>query len=290
MEMGLIQLVVLFVSVNFELMAQKSSDIRIMTCNIRYENPWDTGAISWANRKTFILSTIQYHKADIIGMQEVLHSQLLFFDSAMRDFSHVGVGREDGKEKGEYAPIFYDHNRFELLKDSVFWLSPTPDNVSKGWDAALERICTWAKLKDKRNGKVFFVFNTHFDHLGVQAREESAKLILRQIARIAGNAPVLLTGDFNTAEETKPIGILTGKLKEPDPHLYDAMHLSALPHHGSIKTFCGFRVKDGVIGERIDYIFVSVKISVLKHATLTDFTGDHFPSDHFPVISDVNLH
>jgi endonuclease/exonuclease/phosphatase family metal-dependent hydrolase len=269
--------------------AQKTAPVRVMTYNIRYENPWDTGAISWSARKSFILSTIQFHRAGIIGMQEVLHSQLLYFDSAMKDFSHVGVGREDGKEKGEYAPIFYNRNLFECLADNTFWLSPTPDKVSKGWDAALERICTWAKLKDKRNGNVFFVFNTHFDHMGVKAREESARLIVAQIKRIAGKSPVILAGDFNTAEATAPVYILTGNDQESDDVLYDAMRRSELPHHGSYKTFCGFNVKDGVIGDRIDYIFVSWKISVLSHSTLTDFTGDHFPSDHFPVMSEVEM-
>ena len=272
-----------------DVVAQKTASIRVMTYNIRYENQWDTGAISWASRKDFILSTIQFHKADIIGMQEVLHSQLQFFDSSLKDFSHVGVGREDGKEKGEYAPVFFNADLFEQLKDSVFWLSPTPGQVSKGWDAELERICTWVKLKDRRNGKIFYVFNTHFDHIGVKAREESAGLILYQVKRIAGDAPVILTGDFNTAEETVPIQVLTGKAGQNNFFLFDAMRISKLPHHGSVKTFCGFNLKDGVIGDRIDYIFVTKNVSVLSHATLTDFTGDHFPSDHFPVMSEVRV-
>lgn len=260
-----------------------------MTYNIRYENAGDTGVISWTNRKEFVRSTILFHKADIIGMQEVLRSQLVFFDSTLKDFSHVGVGREDGKEKGEYAPVFFKHTMFTEIADSTFWLSPTPDHVSKGWDAALERICTWVKLKDKRTGKLFFVFNTHFDHIGENARAESAALLLKQIKRIAGELPVILTGDFNTFENTTPISILTGKTGPHDYALSDAMHISALPHHGSYKTFCGFNVMKGVIGDRIDYIFVSHHFSVRSHATLTDFTGNHFPSDHFPVISEINL-
>ncbi|MCX6291197.1 MAG: endonuclease/exonuclease/phosphatase family protein [Bacteroidetes bacterium] len=265
----------------------ESPAIRVMTYNIRYENQWDTGSISWANRKDFITSSILFHKAGIIGMQEVLHSQLLYFESSLKDFSHVGAGREDGKEKGEYAPVFFNHTIFEKLQDSLFWLSSTPSVVSKGWDAALERICTWVKLKDKRSGKIFFVFNTHFDHLGEKAREESAKLILEQIRRIAGDAPVILTGDFNTAEQTIPIDIITGKESKGEFKLHDAMHASKLPHHGSYKTFCGFNLAKGVIGDRIDYIFVTRNFTVLSHATLTDFSGDHFPSDHFPVISEL---
>jgi endonuclease/exonuclease/phosphatase family metal-dependent hydrolase len=272
----------------FALSAQTPS-LKIMTYNIRYANTIDTGAISWTNRSPFILSTILFHKADIIGMQEVLHVQIAFFDSALKDFSHVGVGREDGKEKGEYAPIYFNHTLFERLQDSTFWLSPTPERVSKGWDAALERICTWVKLKDKRTGQLFFVFNTHFDHIGEWARAESAKLILKQIYRIAGTQPVILTGDFNTAEDTPPIHIITGRTEAQTFKLLDAMHHSRLPHHGSYKTFCGFNLKNGVIGDRIDYIFVSKDFDVLSHATLTDFKEDHFPSDHFPVFSELKL-
>jgi endonuclease/exonuclease/phosphatase family metal-dependent hydrolase len=269
--------------------ARDRETIKVMTYNIRYENNGDTGTTSWSQRKKFILSSMMCHKAGIIGMQEVLHSQLMFFDSSLKDFDQVGVGREDGKEKGEYAPVFYNRNLFEKLQDSVFWLSPTPGVVSKGWDAALERICTWVKLRDRISGKIFFVFNTHFDHMGVKAREESAKLILEEIQRIAGDRPVILTGDFNTAEDTTPIHAITETKSDGKPILYDAMHISKLPHHGSYKTFCGFHVKDGVIGDRIDYIFVSKQFTVLTHATITDFTGDTFPSDHFAVVAETQL-
>jgi endonuclease/exonuclease/phosphatase family metal-dependent hydrolase len=267
----------------------ESPVLRVITYNIRYENQADTGTISWSNRKPFILSTILFHQADIIGMQEVLHSQLVYFDSALNNFSHAGVGREDGKEKGEYAPIYFNKNVFDLLQDSTFWLSSTPEIVSKGWDAALERICTWLKIKDKRNGKIFFVFNTHFDHQGIQAREESAKLLLQQMHRIAGELPVILTGDFNTPEKTKPIESITGKNSKNTYFLYDAMYRSDLPHHGSYTTFCGFNVLKGIIGDRIDYIFTSRHFSILNHATLTDFKEGHFPSDHFPVFSTLKL-
>jgi len=281
----------LFSSLAISLRAQpavnRRSAVRVMTYNIRYENSGDTGAISWQHRKEFILSTIEFHKPGIIGMQEVLHSQLLYFDSALVTYGHVGVGREDGKEKGEYAPIFYDRSRYQLQADSTFWLSQTPDQVSRGWDAALERICTWVKLSERRSGRTFFVFNTHFDHRGAGAREESAKLLLREIRRIAGDNAVVLTGDFNSEPASAPITALTGRDENGIPLLSDAMTISETPHHGSVPTFCGFNVRDGIAGGRIDYIFVSHHFSVRMHATLTDFTGDHFPSDHFPVMSEV---
>jgi endonuclease/exonuclease/phosphatase family metal-dependent hydrolase len=270
-------------------MKPKQAPIQVMTYNIRYAGAADLGPVNWNNRKAFVRSIMEYHQPDIIGMQEVVHSQLMYFDSTLKGFAHVGVGRDDGKQAGEYSPVFFNASLFEMLRDSTFWLSPTPSTPSKGWDAALPRVCTWVELKDRRSGKEFFVFNTHFDHVGVQAREESAKLILRQIARIAGTAPVILFGDFNSEEDSKPIRWINGKEDPAQFHLMDAMKISRQPHHGSYQTFCGFEVKKGIAGGHIDYIFVSPQWSVLSHATLTDFEGDHFPSDHFPVQSEMEL-
>lgn len=279
---------IIFVSASVP-MKPKQVPIRVMTYNIRYTGATDSGPVNWNNRKAFVRSIMEYHQADIIGMQEVVHSQLLYFDSTLKGFAHVGVGRDNGKEAGEYSPVFYNSSLFEMLRDSTFWLSPTPSTPSKGWDAALPRVCTWVELKDRRNGKKFFVFNTHFDHVGVQAREESAKLILRQIARIAGASPFILTGDFNSEEDSKAIRLINGKDNPTQFHLLDAMNISRQLHHGSYQTFCGFEVKKGITGGHIDYIFVSPQWSVLSHATLTDFEGDYFPSDHFPVLSEMEL-
>lgn len=279
---------IIFVSASVP-MKPKQVPIRVMTYNIRYAGATDSGPVNWNNRKAFVRSIMEYHQADIIGMQEVVHSQLLYFDSTLKGFAHVGVGRDNGKEAGEYSPVFYNASLFEMLRDSTFWLSPTPSTPSKGWDAALPRVCTWVELKDRRNGKKFFVFNTHFDHVGVQAREESAKLILRQIARIAGTSPFILTGDFNSEEDSKAIRLINGKDDPTQFHLLDAMNISRQLHHGSYQTFCGFEVKKGITGGHIDYIFVSPQWSVLSHATLTDFEGDYFPSDHFPVLSEMEL-
>ncbi|HUM48402.1 MAG TPA: endonuclease/exonuclease/phosphatase family protein [Chitinophagales bacterium] len=262
----------------------------VMTYNIRYAGAADTGVIKWDRRKFFISSIIRYHQPDIIGLQEVTVSQLLYFDSTLTNFSHAGVGRDDGKQGGEFSPVFFNNNLYEHLGDSTFWLSPTPQQPSRGWDAALPRICTWVKLKDRKSGTVFYVFNTHFDHVGITARQESAKLLLRQINRIAGGLPVILTGDFNSEESAVPIGILTGAKEKRSNALFDAMHISKIPHHGSYATFCGFEVKRGIAGGHIDYIFVSAGIEVLTHATLTDFEGSHFPSDHFPAMSELQLH
>lgn len=269
--------------------AEEFPVLRIMTYNIRYAGAADTGVIKWDHRKKFITSIIRYHHPDIIGLQEVTARQINYFDSTLKDFSYAGVGRDDGKEGGEFSPVFFNKKRYEKMADSTFWLSPTPQQPGKGWDAALPRICTWVKLKDRESKMIFFVFNTHFDHIGKVAREESARLLLRQIYRIAGKSPVILTGDFNSEEKDTPIRILTG-LSELSVYAFsDAMYISRLPHHGSIPTYCGFDIREGIAGGRIDYIFVSAGISVRNHATLTDFEGSHFPSDHFPVISELQL-
>lgn len=263
--------------------------MKVMTYNIRYAGAADTGVIKWNHRKYFISSIIRYHEPDIIGMQEVTAVQLRYFDSTLNNFSHAGAGRDDGRQGGEFSPVFFNSKLYEHLAGSTFWLSPTPQQPSKGWDAALPRICTWVKLKDRRTATVFYVFNTHFDHVGATARKESAKLLLRHIHRIAGEMPVILMGDFNSEESDVPIDILTAVNEKQGNAFSDAMKISKTPHHGSNSTFCGFDVKQGIIGGRIDYIFVSADIKVLTHATLTDFKGDHFPSDHFPVMSEVTL-
>lgn len=263
--------------------------MKVMTYNIRYAGAADTGVISWNHRKQFINSILRYHQPDIIGFQEVTFSQLQYLDSTLQNFHHAGVGRDDGRKAGEYSPVFFNHLLYEHLADSTFWLSPTPQHSGKGWDAALPRICTWVKLRDRRSSLIFYVFNTHFDHVGTIARTESARLLLRQIGRIAGKAPVILTGDFNSEEKDLPVSIITGKKEKSTCYLDDAMLVSRLPHHGSHETFCGFDVKKGIAGGRIDYIFISPGIQVLNHATLTDFEGSHFPSDHFPVMCELQL-
>jgi len=265
------------------------SPFRVMTYNLRYDNP-DDGADNWRFRKDFIVSMIRYHGPRIFGVQEGLVNQVHDLAMALPDYKWCGVGRDDGKEAGEFSAIFFDSSRFQLRSDSTFWLSPTPDTPSKGWDAALNRIVTWARLKDKQSGADFYVFNTHFDHLGVTAREESAKLLLREIRRIAKNLPVIVTGDFNSSDTESPYSVLTAKSGDAGLHLEDALKICSAPHHGPLKTYAGFDVHKGIIGERIDFVFVSEGARVLKHATLSDFMStERFPSDHLPVLVELQL-
>jgi endonuclease/exonuclease/phosphatase family metal-dependent hydrolase len=194
----------------------------------------------------------------------------------LNGFDYFGVGRDDGKEKGEYTAIFYDTDALKLIQQQTFWLSTTPDKPSKAWDAALPRVCTWAELEVKSSGQRFYVFNTHFDHVGVEARKQSVSLILEVIKRQAGNAPVVLMGDFNFEPDKAPYAVATSMLR-------DSRKISASKPYGPEATFNGFGF-DKRPERRIDYIFVNDQLRTLNYATLSDSRDMRYPSDHFPVI------
>lgn len=267
-----------------------SSDtsIRVMTFNIRFDNPAD-GANAWQNRNDHVVSMIRFHKADIAGLQEALYGQIDFLTSRLTEFAWIGVGRDDGDRAGEYSPIFYRTDRFLLLEHGTFWCSETPDQPGLGWDAACNRIVTYGKFKELDSRKNFYVFNTHFDHIGEQARLNSAKLLLRKIAEIAGNHPVIVTGDFNADAESEVYKLLTSEngIAEGD-QLYNSEQLATFPHHGPEGTFTGFdtRVEPK---KPIDFIFIRNKENVLYHGTLSDRFEGLYPSDHMPVLAEVML-
>ncbi|MBP1648548.1 MAG: hypothetical protein H6Q30_1993 [Bacteroidetes bacterium] len=261
--------------------------LRIMTYNIRYDNPGD-GINSWSQRKEFISSLMLFHGADIVCIQEGLIQQVRYLHDVLEGFDYCGVGRDDGKEAGEFSAIFYRKGMFDLLADSTLWLSPTPSLPSKGWDAALPRIVTWASFRLKSGGRSFFVFNTHFDHMGEIARRESARLLTAQIPRIAGISPAILAGDFNSGEKDSAYQILLRPVSGSPP-LKDSYIISRLPHHGVAPTFFGFDARTQDPGQRIDYVFVSGGVTVMRHGTLTDFRDGRFPSDHLPVLVELKL-
>ena len=264
----------------------QAESVRVMTFNIRYPNP-DDGVDYWPNRKDMVASMIRFHQADIIGVQEAFRFQLDELTALLPGFSWYGLCRTDGRispePDNEFSAIFYRKERFDLLDSGTFWLSESPDQPgSVGWDAALPRIASWVQFRDKANGRVFYHFNTHFDHLGTQARQESARLIRKQIQAIAGDGAVLLTGDFNCIPTDEPYRIIT----EQGSGLADALFQSQTPHHGPLSTWSGFQFP-GVPGRRIDFIFVNDQIKVLRHGILSDCWSGSFPSDHLPVLAEV---
>jgi endonuclease/exonuclease/phosphatase family metal-dependent hydrolase len=267
-----------------------SSPIRVLSFNIRYNNPAD-GENAWPNRKDMVASVVQFHGADLVGIQEAVKSQIDDLTGLLPEYKWIGVGRDDGKEAGEYSAIFYRENRFTDLQHGTFWLSAIPETAgSMGWDAACVRIVTWAKLKDKKTGKELYHFNTHFDHVGEKARQESAKLLLKKIEEMAKREPIIVTGDFNATEDSPVYEILTkgtiGQATQSRSHpLTDARYVSAHAHHGADWTFHGFEtVVDRL---RIDYIFVSKNVKVERHGVLSDRWNGRYPSDHLPVLAEI---
>ena len=260
-----------------------AQDLQVMTFNIRYNNPGDS-LNAWPYRKDKVASQILFHDVHLLGVQEALHNQMVDLQELLPNFKAVGVGR-DGGEKGEYSAIFYDSTRLQALASQTFWLSLTPDVVaSKSWDAALTRIVTWIKFKDRKTGKTFFHFNTHFDHVGKEARRESAKLLLQKVSEIAGKTTAIITGDFNAFPMDEPIQVIMDKTNPL--HLIDAKGISVMPHYGPVGTFNGFGPKERE-AKPIDYIFLKGAWKVAKHATISQTWGGRFASDHFSVLATV---
>lgn len=259
----------------------KPLDVTAFSYNIRMNSPND-GLNIWENRKQWVAQSIEFFEGDLIGAQEVTYTQLKDLDSLLPGYDYLGVGRQGGNQ-GEFSPIFYRKDQFEVLNSETFWLSKTPDSVaSKGWDAALPRIVTWAEFKEKKTGKTFFHFNTHFDHRGSQARKESSQLILEKIEEIARDAPVILTGDFNIRPEQEPYAVLVKELK-------DTYH-SADKKYGPEHTFNAWNYKGEGDFHRIDFIFYKGQgIQALKYHVLDGQRGKYFVSDHFPVIVNFSI-
>lgn len=269
-----------------QLLAQEVTSVRIMTTNIRYANPND-GVNIWDNRKDWLCDNIKFMDVDMLGGQEVIHAQLQDMIQRLPNYAHVGVGRNGGIE-GEYCPIFYKKDKYELLDSDTFWLSETPDKVnSKGWDAALPRIVTWVKLRDVNTKRKFYFFNTHFDHKGKVARLKSAELLIQKTKSIAGKVPFFVTGDFNLAPSVKAYAVL---IKENTAnYVLDDSHNTAEFVFGPKYTFNGFDLEPNQNRERIDYIFSHGKIEILKHHIVDGQRGKLFISDHFPIVVDSKI-
>ncbi len=278
--------VIPFVVLLFAIVNLSAQDLNVMTFNIRYNTSADS-LNAWPYRKDNAASQILFHEAHVIGVQEALHGQMEDLQQRLPRFKYIGVGRDDGKEKGEYSAIFYDTTRLQSLQSKTFWLSQTPETPgSKGWDAQITRIVTWVKFRDRKTKKIFFAFNTHFDHIGKEARKESAKLLLQKVKEIAGNTPAFVTGDFNAHPDDEPIQVI---LDASNPlHLTDSKEISKTPHYGPIGTFNGFKDRERD-DQPIDYIFVKGKWKVVKHATISQSWKGRFASDHFAVLARISL-
>lgn len=273
-----------FLFITLCMAAQGQQGLNVMTFNIRWDNPGDS-ANAWPFRKDKVAGQILFHAADVVGVQEALHRQMLDLKTRLPKYAYVGVGRDDGKEKGEYSAIFYDSTRLRLQKSGTFWLAPNPETAGmKGWDAALPRIVTWAMFRYRNARNQFYVFNTHFDHMGKIARAESAKLLLRKVLEIGGTYPCIVMGDFNAAPDDEPIKII-GDVNDVN-HLINAKAVSTSPHYGPSGTFNGFQAKE-TTDQPIDHIFIKNGVRVLQHATLSQTWGGRFSSDHFPVFARV---
>ncbi|RMZ60452.1 endonuclease/exonuclease/phosphatase family protein [Chryseobacterium nematophagum] len=258
-----------------------SQDFTVMSFNIRLNLESDKEN-AWPNRKQDVTDLLTYYHPDYFGVQEALPDQMKDIKNGLKDYDYVGVGRDDGKEKGEFSAIFYNKNRLEVVRSDTFWLSETPEKPSKGWDAAYNRVCTYAIFKDKKSKKEFLAMNLHFDHIGNMARVQSADLILKKIKEInPRNLPLTLSGDFNLTDDTEPIKILS-------QHLKDTFYHSATKHYGPMGTFTAFNVNE-IPKDRIDYIFVK-GFTINSHRHINDRRENLlYPSDHFPVIITLTL-
>ncbi|MFK5972873.1 MAG: endonuclease/exonuclease/phosphatase family protein [Flavobacteriaceae bacterium] len=249
---------------------------KLMSYNIKYDNTNDT-VNNWHDRKENLVRLIHHYKPAFIGTQEVLHRQLNYIDSCLTNYAYIGVGRDDGKQEGEYSPIHYDTTRYRVLKKNTFWLSETPSKVSIGWDASLERICTYGLFEDIQTKDRLWVFNTHFDHIGVKAREESARLIIDKIKDSnTENLPIVLMGDFNRTPDQKPIRHIKAYLK-------DGQEITENLFYGPRGTYSGFDQKM-ILNRRIDYIFTKdLKVKRYMHIDDRMENNKHI-SDHLPIL------
>lgn len=259
--------------------AQRENAINIISYNIRL-NVASDGENAWPKRKDNVKALVRFHDADILCVQEALPLQV---NELLENTNYAmeGVGRDDGKRAGEFSAIYFDKSRFLKKDGGTFWLSETPEKPSKGWDAALNRVCSWVRLFDKKNKKEFLVFNTHYDHIGVQARIESAKLLKRKIQEIAPKLPVVFTGDLNVTPETEAIATIKS-------FLIDAKEASVEPAYGPVGTFNAFKF-DSPLKDKIDYIFVNKGFKVQKFGVLSDSKDLRYPSDHLPIIARLSF-
>jgi len=265
--------------------AANAQTINVATYNMRNDNNSEDSVHGngWKQRYPVIAELIRFHDFDIFGTQECLYHQIQDISKELPEYNYYGIGRDDGKHAGEHSEIFFKRDKFGLLAHGDFWLSQTPDKPSLGWDATCcNRICSWVYLQDKKSGKKFYVFNAHYDYQKDLARNESSKLILKEIRRIAGSRPIIFTGDLNGGNDTEWYKVITssGFLKDTYEEAKNPYAIS-----GSFNGF-GPDVKSDEI---IDHIFIGKQFTLVKWGILTDTYHGKYPSDHFPVMAQLKL-
>ena len=272
----------LFIIASVLINTTNAQQITVASFNLRYDNPGDVGNL-WKDRAGPVCSLIRFHDFDILGTQEALKNQLDDISNSLPQYARYGKGRDDGKDGGEHSAIYYKKDNFKLLQSGDFWLSETPVKPGLGWDATCcNRICSWVYLQDNKTKKKFYVFNVHFDHQGVVARRESAKLMIEKIKTIAKNEGVILTGDFNADREAEPYKILNSS-----KILRDSYADVKYPYENN-SSFNAFG-KDLNRNAVIDHIFISKNLKATKWGILTDTYHGKFPSDHFPVVAQIHF-
>lgn len=284
-------LIALLFVLPFTCAAKKNAHFNVATYNLRQQNNYDAErGNKWSQRVPHIADIIRFHEFDIFGTQEGFKNQLEDLQALLPGYSYVGVGRDNGVDKGEHSAIFYRNDLFKVIDHGDFWLSETPEKPSKGWDAVLPRICTWAHFKHIPSGKEFLFFNLHMDHVGVKARIESGNLVKKMTDKLGKGLPAFLTGDFNVDQTGDCYTTLVSDGKFRDS--YEITDFRYAPNG----TYNGYRYDD-YTEERIDHIFVTPEVKVEKYGVLTDtyrmIENDsvtaRVPSDHFPVKVIVNF-
>lgn len=260
----------------------KSKDVSIMTYNIRMNTPNDKEN-AWPERVDFLTTQVSYYAPDIMGVQEALPGQIENLNSKLENYSFIGKGR-DANSTGEYSAIYYNHNKYKVENQNTFWLSETPTILSKSWDAALPRICTYGLFTNLKTGLQLWVFNTHLDHVGAVSRVESVKLIMQKIEEVnEKKIPVVFMGDLNV----EPSSDVISQAKKSLEDTYEVANLT----YGSVGTFNGFNYNKSA-DRRIDYIMVSKMPTLIveKYAVFNESKDLRFPSDHFPVLVNLSFH
>lgn len=264
--------------------ASEPLSLRLMTYNIRLDIASD-GANRWAHRREWVVAQVLWLHPDLFGMQEVLPNQKADLAADLPRYRLFGGGRDDGKEQGEASPIGFDTRRFDFLEGGMFWLSPTPAVPSRGWDAAYKRVATWVRLRIHGTRQVILAVNTHWDHIGLIARRQSAAQIVRWLeANTRRCEPVMLLGDFNSEIDSEQLRSITGS----SMGLRDARAASSSAPFGPAGTFNGFESAPRET-KAIDHVFLGKQVEVERYLVLAQEIGGRWPSDHFPVFVDIKL-